>query len=140
MDLVVKNFQFNGQSKVYRWYAVAFPHDDWGNEMMNKGITFQDVFECLQVGGNIYALLGASDSIVRERVFEALATMMEVDYSVIYYQWLNHKSPMDGKLWYDMSKLRFNNTNETATRILNFVMPYLPEHIKDEAVGIVRES
>ena len=110
MDLVVKNFQFNGQSKVYRWYAVAFPHDDWGNDMMNKGITFQDVFECLQVGGDIYALLGAGDSVVRERVFDALATMMEVSYDVIYYQWLNHqKEPLGKVLWRDMSKLSFKN-------------------------------
>lgn len=110
MDLNVKGIQFNGQSKVYRWYAVAFPHDDWGNDMMNKGITFQDVFECLQVGGNIYALLGAEDSVVRERVFDALATMMNVSYEVVYYQWLNHsKEPLDGKMWFDMSTLRFKN-------------------------------
>lgn len=110
MDLTVKGFQFNGQSKVYRWYRVAFPNDDWGNDMMNKGITFQDVFECLQVGGNIYALLGAGDSIVREHVFDALATMMEVDYSVVYHQWLDHeKKPLGGQLWHDMSKLKFNN-------------------------------
>lgn len=110
MDLVVNGFQYNGQSKVYRWYRAAFPHDEWGNEMMNKGITFQDVFECLQVGGNIYALLGAGDSVVRERVFDALATLMGCDYEHIYYQWLNHgKQPLDGKLWYDMSELRFKN-------------------------------
>lgn len=110
MDLEVKGVKFNGQSKVYRWYAVAFPHDDWCNDMMNKGITFQDVFECLQVGGDIYALLGAGDSAVRERVFDALATMMEVSYDVVYYQWLNHsKEPLDGKMWFDMSKLRFKN-------------------------------
>lgn len=110
MDLVVKGMPFNGQSKVYRWYTLAFPHDDWGNDMMNKGITFQDVFECLQVGGDIYALLGAVDSVVRERVFDALATMMNVSYDVVYYQWLNHeKKPLDGKLYYDLGVLRFKN-------------------------------
>ena len=110
MDLEVKGIQFNGQSKVADWYAVAFPNDEWGNEMMNKGVLFQDVFECLQVGFNVYALLGAGDSIVRERVFDALATMMEVSYDVIYYQWLNYeKKPLGGELWQDMSKLRFKN-------------------------------
>ena len=110
MDLVVNGFQFDGQAKVADWYAVAFPHDEWGNEMMNKGITFQDVYECLQVGFNVYALLGAGDSVVRERVFDALATMMEVSYDVIYYQWLNHqKEPLGKVLWRDMSKLRFKN-------------------------------
>lgn len=110
MDLVVNGRQFDGQSKVADWYAVAFPHDDWGNDMMNRGITFQDVFDCLQVGGNIYALLGAGDSIVREHVFDALATMMEVDYSVVYYQWANHcKNPSGRELYYDLGKLRFKN-------------------------------
>ena len=110
MEITINGFQFDGQSKVADWYAVAFPNDEWGNEMMNKGITFQDVFECLQVGFNIYALLGGVDSVVRERVFDALATMMDVDYSNVYYQWLNHgKDPLDGKLYEDVSVLRFKN-------------------------------
>ena len=101
---------YNGQSKVCDWYKASYPTDTWGCEMMNKGITFQDVFECLQVGGNIYALLGAGDSIVRERVFDALATLMGVSYELVYYQWLNHgKDPLGGKLWYDMTTLRFKN-------------------------------
>jgi hypothetical protein len=111
--LEINGIQFNGQSKVSDWYAVAYPDDKWGNQMMNKGIIFQDVFECLQVGFNIYALLGAGDSIVRERVFAALATLMGCDYEHIYYQWLNHeKKPLRGKLWSDMSKLRFKNEED----------------------------
>lgn len=134
----INGFEVHGQTKVADYYKQAFPHDDWGNEMMNKGITFQDVFECLQIGGNIYALLGAGDSVVRERVFDALATLMEVSYDVIYYQWLNYeKRPLGGQLWHDMSKLRFKNDNETATRVLNFVLPYIPEHIREEAKEIV---
>lgn len=110
MELNVNGFKFNGQSKVADWYRLAFPYDEWGNEMMNKGITFQDVFECLQVGFNIYALLGGVDSVVRERVFDALATMMDVPYDVIYYQWLNNgKDPLDGKLYEDIGVLRFKN-------------------------------
>lgn len=31
--------------------------------------------------------------------------------------------------------VEFNN--ETATRVLNFVMPYIPEHIREEAINIV---
>lgn len=110
MEITINGCQFDGQSKVADWYAVAFPHDEWGNEMLNKGLLFQDVFEALQVGFNIYALLGAGDSIVRERVFDALATMMEVSYDVVYYQWLDHqKEPLGRTLWHDMSKLRFKN-------------------------------
>jgi len=56
MDLEVKGIQFNGQSKVCSWYRVAFPHDDWGNEMMNKGITFQDVSHSPKDPHNSYTL------------------------------------------------------------------------------------
>lgn len=102
--------EMNGQTSVSEWYKERYFHDEWGNAMMNKGITFQDVFECLQIGGDIYALLGAADSVVRERVFEALATMMGCDYEHIYYQWLNHgKKPLGNRLVFDMSELRFKN-------------------------------
>ena len=102
--------EINGQTKVKDWYGERFPQDEWGYDMMNPGITFQDVFEGLQIGTNIYALLGGGDSIVRERVFDQLATLMDVSYDVVYYQWLNHgKKPLDGVLWHDMTKLRFKN-------------------------------
>lgn len=102
--------EINGQTNVKDWYGERFPQDDWGYKMMNPGITFQDVFEGLQIGMNIYALLGAGDSIVRERVFDQLATLMDVSYDVVYYQWLNHaKTPLGNVLWHDMTKLRFKN-------------------------------
>ena len=138
--LEIDGIQFNGQSKVSDWYAVAYPDDEWGNQMMNKGIIFQDVFECLQVGFNIYALLGAGDSIVRERVFTALATMMGCDYEHIYYQWLNHeKKPLGGKLWSDMSKLRFKNEEdekdkkiaELEKRVSDYGWRYEYDHADD---------
>ena len=131
---------YNGQTKIKDFYKEAYPTDEMGDNL-NASATFQDAYECLQVGFNIYALLGAGDSIVRERVFEALATLMDCDYEHIYYQWLNHsKDPLEGKKIEDMRGMRFKNGNETATRILNFVMPYIPEHIREEAVGILGES
>lgn len=102
--------QVDGQTLVRDWYKEKFPQDDWGGEQLNRGITFQDVFECLQVGYDVYALLGGVDSIIRERVFEQLSTLMDVSYDVVYYQWLNHgKKPLDGVQWRDMTKLRFKN-------------------------------
>ena len=98
----------NGQTKLCVWNADRFPHDDWGVENMNRAITFQDVFECLQVGGNIYALLGADDSVVRERVFDELAALMGCSYDHVYYQWLNGtKKPLGNKIVIDMNGLRF---------------------------------
>lgn len=99
----------NGQTKICTWYADRFPQDEWGNQILNKGIDFQDVYECLAVGGNIYALLGDADSIIRERVFDALATMMGCSYDHVYYQWLNgQKNPLGNIRVYDMNGMRFN--------------------------------
>ena len=115
--LEINGIQFDGQSKVADWYAVAYPDDEWGNQMMNKGIIFQDVFECLQVGFNVYALLGAGDSVVRERVFTALATLMGCSYDHIYLQWRDHsKEPLGQTLWRDMSKLRFKNEEDAKDK------------------------
>ena len=115
--LEIDGIQFDGQSKVADWYAVAYPDDEWGNQMMNKGAIFQDVFECLQVGFNVYALLGAGDSIVRERVFTALATLMGCSYDHIYLQWRDHsKEPLGQTLWRDMSKLRFKNEEDAKDK------------------------
>ena len=110
MNLRVNGVEYNGQSYVSMWYAEAFPHDEWGCAMLNKGITFQDVFNCLQVGADFYAFIGAGDSVVRERIFDALATLMGVGYEYIYYQWLNHaKEPITREICTDLSKLRFKN-------------------------------
>lgn len=98
----------NGQTYVLQWYKETYPTDEWAIRNFNPGVTFQDVFECLQVGYDIYALLGAGDSIVRERVFTELATLMDCDYEHIYYQWRDYgKRPLDGVMYRDMSKLRF---------------------------------
>lgn len=97
----------NGQTKVAEWYKTRFPHDEWANETFNKTVTFQDVFECLNVGANVYPLLGADDSIVRERVFDALATLMGCGYEYIYYRWIN-SSAGSMQMVFDMTGLRFS--------------------------------
>lgn len=100
----------NGQTKIVDWYKANFPMDTWGIDGMNKNITFQDAYECLQVGFDFYTFLGASDSLVRERVFDALAALMGCDYEHIYYQWLNEgKKPLDGQVVTVMYGLRFKN-------------------------------
>ena len=100
----------NGQTHIADWYKWAFPSDTWGYDGMNKAITFQDAFECLQVGFDFYTFLGVSDSLVRERVFDALATLMGCSYDHIYYQWLNgSKKPLDGQIITDMQGMRFVN-------------------------------
>ena len=101
---------YNGQTRLVDFYKTAYPTDQWGADGMNKAATFQDAFECLQVGFDFYTFLGVSDSLVRERIFDALATLMGCSYEHIYYQWLNQgKKPLGGRVITDMSELRFKN-------------------------------
>lgn len=98
----------DAQTKIYDWYKEAFPHDEWAISNLNRGINFQDVYECLEVGYDIYSLLGAGDSLVRERVFDALATIMECSYDYIYYQWRDYgKKPLDGRMFFDLKGIKF---------------------------------
>jgi hypothetical protein len=78
----------NKYTNVREWYSYAYPTDTWAIENLNKLVSFDDIYECLQLGCNVYTLLGVSDSIVRERVFEALSNVLGCDYDVIYHLWL----------------------------------------------------
>jgi len=73
------------------WYAKAYPTDDVGSTL-DPAVTFTDLYNALQVGTCVYATLGGdADSIVRERVFAALADFLDVDYDHIYNLWFNKK-------------------------------------------------
>ena len=106
------NMEYNGQTKIRDFYMSKYPTDELGKDI-NGGATFQDAYECLQVGFNFYAFLGVQDSIVRERVFDALATLMGCSYEHIYYQWLDYgRAPFGMQLVTDMTGLRFKNENQ----------------------------
>ena len=105
--------KFNGQTKLFDFYRVRYPDDTEMIGQINRNATFQDAFECLQAGFNFYAFLGVDDSLVRERVFDALATLMGCSYEHVYYQWLYHaKEPFGLELVTDMAGLRFKNEEE----------------------------
>ena len=105
--------KYDGQTKLYDFYKECYPTDTEMIEQINRNATFQDAFECLQVGFNFYAFLGVDDSIVRERVFEALATLMGCSYDHIYYQWLDYsREPFGLEVVTDMDGLRFKNEEE----------------------------
>ena len=104
--------KYNGQTKIREWYKECYPTDEMWSEI-NQNATFQDAFECLQVGFNFYAFLGVDDSLIRERVFTALATLMGCSYDHVYYQWLNgSKEPFGLQLVTDMQGLRFKNEED----------------------------
>lgn len=70
------------------WYKEAYPDDDIYEEIIDT-VTFQDVQDALNKGDNVYDVMGAHDSIVRERVFEKLSQLRNVDYDVVYNEWLD---------------------------------------------------
>ena len=66
------------------WYTKEYPTDELG-QLLNPVTTFDEIYEELPL---VYELLGVSDSLVRERVFNKLADVMQVSYEDIYDKWL----------------------------------------------------
>lgn len=70
------------------WYREEFPDDPVG-EKIPLGLNFWDVVAALNIGSDIYRLLGdAADSIVRERIFNKIASIMHCDYDTVYETWM----------------------------------------------------
>ena len=69
---------------IKNYYLKAFPSDDLGEEI-NANATFNGLLENIT---KPYSYIGVDDSIVRERVFDKLATLKGVPYSDIYNAWL----------------------------------------------------
>ena len=67
------------------WYKKAFPDDTLGNRITG---TFAGAIQTLREHKDIYDYIGVGDSVVRERLFEKLATMLNRDYDAIYNAWL----------------------------------------------------
>jgi len=84
-------FKLRPKSNVKAFYLDKYPTDELSQEI-DENINFKMVFDCLDNYGNIYDLIGVGDSLIRERIFEALAEIMNVKYNYIYDQWLGDNS------------------------------------------------
>ena len=73
--------------EIKQWYLENYANDTMGKELKDS-VTFNDLFYALDRHKDIYDTLGDIDSVVRERIFQKLAELMEVDYDYIYDQWL----------------------------------------------------
>jgi len=69
------------------WYMAKFPDDDLGTEI-NSELSFSGLFVAMNEYKDVYEIMGVHDSIIRERMFEKLATIMRVTYMDVYEQWL----------------------------------------------------
>ena len=76
------------KTKIKEWYMKEYPTDELLGAEIDDDVTFEDLFEALENYKDVYKTLGVEDSIVRERVFDKLAIVMNVDYGYIHEQWL----------------------------------------------------
>ena len=90
--LKIKIMLLNLNTNIKHWYLKNYPMDELGEEIRNT--SFLEIYKCIDTGyGNdIYSYIfeteGEADSIIRERLFEALAEIFKSDYSYIYDKWL----------------------------------------------------
>ena len=75
------------ETNLKNWYSETYPTDELG-ENINPFISFYDVFYALDNYGDIYDLIGESDSLIRERIFEKLCELTGHTYEEVYNQWL----------------------------------------------------
>lgn len=84
------------ESEIKPWYHWKYPTDDCWKDLIDDA-EFKDVHSLLkgnkvQINDVEYSSpddLCADDSIVRERVFDALSKILKVSYDSIYTMWRN---------------------------------------------------
>ena len=75
--------------KVKNWYLLNHADDGLGRELDNR-LTFEQLWQGINEGVDVYRLLGVADSYIREIVFAELARRKGVEYSVIFNAWLGN--------------------------------------------------
>jgi hypothetical protein len=71
---------------IKKWYLETFPDDDMGENINDDAdFTEMDYYEVR----HIYDYLGDIDTVIRERVFEKLASLLNMEYKEVYDIWLS---------------------------------------------------
>ena len=73
---------------IKEFYLKTYPTDELGEEV-NENVTFNGLFNEILEGNDIYDYIGVVDSLVRERLFEELASQINETYDAVYDMWLN---------------------------------------------------
>ena len=82
----IKNGKRQNNINIKKWYLETF-NDDLGLKI-NENANFNDI-DYYEIR-HIYDYLGNDiDSIIRERVFEKLASLLNISYNEIYDIWLS---------------------------------------------------
>lgn len=74
-------------TNIKQWYTAEYKTDELGYDI-NDNITFTDIYCVLLAHEDVYNKIGVCDSIIRERIFDKLASLLNVEYDAIYKKWL----------------------------------------------------
>lgn len=80
----------NSKTNIKQWYSKNYKDDDY-KDYIKDDITFEDLWKALKSGKEIYAFIFVedhADSIVRERLFQELSDIYEVDYDNVFNMWI----------------------------------------------------
>lgn len=69
-------------------YMKLYPDDPCGARIQ-EGATFRDMMKALRARIDVYLIIGTGDSLVRERLFAALAHRSGKSYEWIYNCWIS---------------------------------------------------
>jgi len=78
----------NLNTQVKKWYTNLYKTDDLGQEI-NPNVTFMEILSNTE---NTYSLLGVTDSVVRERVFEEISKRTNIPYEKIHNMWMGKQA------------------------------------------------
>ena len=79
------------------WYLFNYPTDELGLEI-NENATFTGLLNELVNNRDVYDYFGVGDSLIRERLFEELANILDTSYDYVYDLWMkgvDYRYPVD---------------------------------------------
>lgn len=75
-------------SNVKEVYGTLYPDDEYFIGRINPNLTFVRLLADMQDGKDFYEIVGASDSLMRERIFTLMCTLTGETYDSIYGLWV----------------------------------------------------
>ena len=80
---------YNKRTRVLDFYASFYPNDEEGKNI-NPNLTFSSLLRGMKKGVDFYEMVCVGDSMIRKRIFVALADLYSNnDYGEIYNLWVN---------------------------------------------------
>ena len=86
---ISKMTTYNKRTRVLDFYASFYPNDEEGKNI-NPNLTFSSLLRGMKKGVDFYEMVCVGDSMIRQRIFVALADLYSNnDYGEIYNLWVN---------------------------------------------------